>query len=226
MRKIMRRSLTTSGLRAFLLGASAMATLPAALVGSSLPAAAQAVESDFMRSTMSALGLIDEQKPEIQYRERAPLVVPPAVGSTLPPPKQAPSAALPNWPKDPDVLRAQQANAVDNKPVGAGSTRDVLLPSELNKGGYLKKNRNAPVDNSPVGAESKRDVVLPSELGFKSWFGVTPSDEKPIAFKGEPERESITQPPPGYQTPAPNAPYGVVEKKNEPFKFPTLFDRQ
>ncbi len=226
MRKIMRRSLTTSRLRAFLLGASAMAALPAALVGTSAPAAAQAVESDFIRNTMSALGLIDDQKPAVQYRERAPLVVPPAVGSTLPAPKPAPSSSVANWPKDPDVARTQQANAVDNRPVGAESKRDVLLPSELNKGGYLKKKPGAAIDNTPVGAESKRDVVLPSELGFKSWFGITPSDEKPIAFNGEPERESIIQPPPGYQTPAPNAPYGVVEKKNEPFKFPTLFDRQ
>ncbi len=215
----------TSRLRAALLGASAVAALPV-MVASSGPAAAQAVESDFINNTLSALGLTDPQKPDIQYRERAPLVVPPAVGSNLPAPQTAPSSSLPNWPKDPDVLRAQQANAVDNKPVGAGSTRDVLLPSELNKGALRKKNANTPADNTPVGSESKRDVVLPSELGFKSWFGITPSDEKPIAFNGEPERESITQPPPGYQTPAPNAPYGVVEKKNEPFKFPTLFDRQ
>ncbi|WP_156922061.1 hypothetical protein [Azorhizobium doebereinerae] len=210
-------------MRAFLLGASALAALPAAALGTAAPAAAQQ-DPDLVRNTLSTLGIIEEQKPNIQYRERAPLVVPPPTAADgLPQPQAAASTKLPNWPKDPDVQRAQQAKSVDNSPVMRyEDKRDVLLPSELNKGRKAKAN----AIDGPVGADSKRDVMLPSELGFKSWFGITPSDEKPLAFNGEPERESLTQPPPGYQTPAPNAPYGVVEKKNEPFKFPTLFDRQ
>jgi hypothetical protein len=32
-------------------------------------------------------------------------------------------------------------------------------------------------------------------------------------FKGEPARETLTQPPPGYQTPSPNYAYGVGLKE-------------
>ena len=68
--------------------------------------------------------------------------------------------------------------------------------------------------------------MSPTELGFKGWFNSVTGNQDKLTFNGEPERESLVQPPPGYQTPAPNAPYGVVEPKKETFKFPTLFDRQ
>jgi hypothetical protein len=38
-------------------------------------------------------------------------------------------------------------------------------------------------------------------------------EEKPIAFTGETPRTRLTEPPVGYQTPSPTAPYGVVEKE-------------
>ncbi|MGU3496191.1 hypothetical protein ACLBXM_19290 [Xanthobacteraceae bacterium A53D] len=222
MRKIMKRSLTTSRARALLLGATAIATLPVV----SLPAAAQ-TDPNLMQNALTTLGIIEDQKPDIQYRERAPLVVPPAQATSgaLPPPQSTMSSTLPNWPKDPDILRAEQAKKKEaNQPaMRYEDRRDVLMPSELNKGRRANAGR---LDGPAQRYEDKRDVELPSQLGFRSWFGVTPSDQKPMVFTGEPERESLTQPPVGYQTPAPNAPYGVVEKKDEPFKFPTLFDRQ
>ncbi|GGF89066.1 hypothetical protein GCM10007301_56230 [Azorhizobium oxalatiphilum] len=202
-----------------------MAALPLATVVT--PAAAEDNQV-FFGTLMEAIGLTEPNKPNIDYRERAPLVVPPAAhatGEALPAPRSRASTTLPNWPKDPDVTRAQQAAAKDsNEPVMRyEDKRDVLLPSELNKGRKANANR---LDGPAQRYEDKRDIMSPSELGFTSWFGITKTDEKPMVFTGEPARESLTQPPVGYQTPAPNAPYGVVEKKNEPFKFPTLFDRQ
>ncbi|MGA8079747.1 MAG: hypothetical protein WB868_20430, partial [Xanthobacteraceae bacterium] len=43
-------------------------------------------------------------------------------------------------------------------------------------------------------------------------------------FTGEPPRVSLSDPPPGYQTPSPNQPYGVVPERKV-YKPPTLGER-
>lgn len=208
----------------------ALAAAALALAAAPRPAAAaDGFDHDFMKNTLQMLGLADEEKPEIDYRERAPLVVPPAAAAAapesgavaLPAPAASPSSTNPNWPKDPDVARRRREAEASRAPIIREENGRPLLPSELNKG----RRRGASTPDAPVGADSKRDVLLPSELGFTKWFGLG-GNEKPLTFEGEPTRESLIQPPEGYQTPAPNAPYGVVEPKKEPFKLPTLFDRQ
>jgi hypothetical protein len=53
-------------------------------------------------------------------------------------------------------------------------------------------------------------MLSPSQLGFNGslsdLFGGQKTETAP--FKGEPTRESLTQPPAGYQTPSPNYAYG------------------
>jgi hypothetical protein len=70
-----------------------------------------------------------------------------------------------------------------------------------------------------------------AELGSKGFLnmfktGFWASKEEYTPFTGEPQRSSLTEPPPGYRTPSPNQPYGVgrdkwkapVIDKNEPVK--------
>lgn len=225
-----RRSATAAGARR-LSGAAFFGLWGIMAVSSmavSSPAAAQGFgETDLLKSTLSVLGLVeDEEKPEIEYRERAPLVVPPTIPQApeaLPAPQQSAAAGNPNWPKDHDAQRRKQAAADARKPIVRDDPGRPLMPSELNKG--KRKTQGAYADGTqPADPNGKRDVLSPSELGFTGWLGSVTGTEKPLSFNGEPERESLVQPPPGYQTPAPNAPYGVVEAKKEPFKFPTLFD--
>ncbi len=220
-----------------ILGGRILSALPKAALGLSLaggmalaPVSAHAADGDFFQNIMGAIGLVNEEKPDIKYRERAPLVIPPStVATTLPSPKAGAEATNPNWPKDPDVLRARAANSEDRTPVGLNGIDqrgNPLLPSQLNN--VRHKPTASATSGGPVGAGQRgRDELMPSELGFTGWFkGMNGAfgDEKPIAFNGEPERESLTAPPPGYQTPAPNAPYGVVEKKQDTWKLPSLFD--
>lgn len=197
-----------------------------ALLAAPVPAAAQSFQGDVFESIFQLFGLKDEEpKGDIDYRERAPLVVPPRVPEALPAPQANASDAHPNWPKDPDLARARREAEEAKKPIVRDDPGRPLLPSEL-KGGkrkYVGNSSNAP--SEPVGAESKRDVLLPSELGASSWMKGLTGKQEQMTFNGEPARENLIQPPAGYQTPAPNAPYGVVEPKKEPFKFPTLFDR-
>lgn len=87
--------------------AAAIGLVFAAAAMISAPAAAQ--EGSLTRSLLGILGLAPPEAPVIEYRERAPLVVPPT--RDLPPPV-APDmlTSNPKWPDD-ATLRAERARA-------------------------------------------------------------------------------------------------------------------
>jgi hypothetical protein len=167
-------------------------------------------EEKIIGNIMSGLGGTNMENKGIDYRERSPLVVPPKLD--LPPPAGARAAVnAPNWPKDPDEARRKAAIAArkkDNKDPRESSR--LLTPDELNVGRTAgpAKTSNDPVQ--PGNASYSNPVLSPSQLGYTgglSLFGGNKPETAP--FKGEPTRESLTQPPPGYQTPSPNFAYGT-----------------
>jgi hypothetical protein len=172
-------------------------------------------EEKVIEGIMAGIGGTNMDNRGIDYRERSPLVVPPRLD--LPPPVAATSEVKdPNWPKDPDEARRKAAIArrkKENKdPVEAAR---VLTPSELNAGRTAAPVRT---NNDPVqpGDSINNPVLSPSQLGFdgkfSSLFGGNKAEVAP--FKGEPTRESLTQPPAGYQTPSPNFAYGTGPKES------------
>jgi hypothetical protein len=172
-------------------------------------------EEKVIEGIMAGIGGTNMDNRGIDYRERSPLVVPPKLD--LPPPVAASSEVKdPNWPKDPDEARRKAAIArrkKDNKdPVEAAR---VLTPSELNAGRTAAPVRT---NNDPVqpGDSVNNPVLSPSQLGFdgklSTIFGGNKTEVAP--FKGEPTRESLTQPPAGYQTPSPNFAYGTGPKES------------
>jgi hypothetical protein len=172
-------------------------------------------EEKVIEGIMAGIGGTNMDNRGIDYRERSPLVVPPKLD--LPPPVAATSEVKdPNWPKDPDEARRKAAIArrkKENKdPVEASR---ILTPSELNAA------RTAPPDranNDPVqpGNSNTNPILSPSQLGFdgkfSNLFGGNKAEVAP--FKGEPTRDSLTQPPAGYQTPSPNFAYGTGPKES------------
>ena len=66
------------------------------------------------------------------------------------------------------------------------------------------------------GNSAANPILSPSQLGFdgklNSLFGGNKAETAP--FKGEPTRDSLTQPPVGYQTPSPNFAYGTGPKES------------
>jgi hypothetical protein len=173
------------------------------------------VEEKIIEGIMAGIGGTNMDNQGIDYRERSPLVVPPRID--LPPPVSATKEVnAANWPKDPDEARRKAAIArrkKENKdPVEAAR---VLSPSELN---VARTAPEARTDNTPVqpGNSLNNPILSPSQLGFEggfgSLFGGTKVETAP--FKGEPTRESLTQPPSGYQTPSPNFAYGTGPKES------------
>src|SRR5450432_758660 len=148
-------------------------------------------EDKIIENVMRGIGGTNMDNTGIEYRERSPLVVPPKID--LPPPASATAdVKAPNWPKDPDEARRKAAIAARKKEnKDPAEARRLLTPSELNKGKVA------------ASARTNNDPVQP---------GATKSETAP--FKGEPTRDSLTQPPTGYQTPSPNFAYGTGPKES------------
>ena len=174
-------------------------------------------EEKVIEGIMKGIGGTNMDNTGIDYRERSPLVVPPKLD--LPPPASASAdVKAPNWPKDPDEARRKAAIAARKKqnkdPMEASR---ILTPSELNAGRTKGKSDVSGSDSLQPGGEPGAHAVLsPSQLGYEGGFmGMFKGSKSETAeFKGEPTRDSLTQPPAGYQTPSPNFAYGTGPKES------------
>jgi hypothetical protein len=178
-------------------------------------------QESFTDKFLHTLGLKNptETEYEINYSERSPLVVPP--NRNLPPPVSSVAPPVTNWPKDPDLQKRKVDND-DAKPQvrpydSVIEAARALRPDELGIG------KPSPTVSAPGTGEQS----TPAELGEKksSFFNFNwTKKEEYGTFTGEPPRVSLTDPPPGYQTPSPNQPYGIVPE-HKAVKPSTLTER-
>jgi hypothetical protein len=190
-----------------------------------VPAAAQ--EPTALQKFLGSIGLLEIPGDPIVYRERAPLVVPPSPG--LVPPRSAEDISKynPDWPVDHEIRR--RGAPVDPE-VARKADEDfysgrALLPGELSGGRISREEaaRRAATKGSVEPVESAQRPLTPTQLGFKGW-NIKQKDEQ-VVFTGEPERRSLTEPPPGLRTPSRDAPYGIVSNKPSGTAASTLYDR-
>jgi hypothetical protein len=179
------------------------------------------VEESIIGGIMAGIGGTNMENRGIEYRERSPLVVPPRLD--LPPPASASAGVkAANWPKDPDDARRKAAIEARKKMKGAPgdafSPPKPISQAELNAGRTAApttaRNSNDPIEPG-FGAAQK--TLSPEQLGYtgglwSTMFGGNKSETAP--FTGEPSRESLTQPPTGYQTPSPNYAYGTGPRES------------
>jgi hypothetical protein len=175
------------------------------------------------------MGILDLPRDPIDYQERSPLVVPPQM--YLPAPQNAEDIRKlnPEWPQDPDWRRQREGAKAARIPVEErrgnfypyGSNTKVEDMSRVNPARPAKKKDSGSGDYTTAGEEAKAGAerYSPSQLGFLGW-----GKKDSVSFTGEPERGLLTEPPPGYRTPSPNAPYGVVEQKST-YNKSSIFDR-
>jgi hypothetical protein len=166
-------------------------------------------EEKIIKNIMGGIGAIGPDDRGIEYRERSPLVIPPKI--ELPPPQSSSAEAPANWPKDVDAAERRRVREAEKKRVMGPEGARPLMPSELAVG---KTKHTAATEPLKPGVTSS-PMLSPSQLGYKgnilsSMFG-TKTESAP--FTGEPEREQLTQPPPGYQTPSPDYIYGTGPKQ-------------
>lgn len=182
-------------------------------LGGNAPAyAADDEEEAFELQFLKKMFGIQNEAP-IEYRERAPLVVPPT--RNLPSPEQVAAETNPAWPKDADkTVKKKKAGLSVTDADFAGKP---ISPYEMDKG------RKAGAGLAPTSASAANDrgaPLSPSELGYKGGlFGGLFKDQdkgEVVSFPGEAPRTNLTAPPTGYMTPSPNFPYGLSAKKEAP----------
>jgi hypothetical protein len=158
-------------------------------------------------SLMGSLGLASTA-PTITYRERPPLVVPQS--RDLPPPGKAVKG--PDWPVDPEIKqRKKEASAVPIGPGRKGQQPDDSRP-------ISGTAENWKTGDTGTWAEEKKGPKEPEFLKMLMSGSLSGTWEEYGKFEGEPPRTSLVQPPSGYLTPSPAAPYGMTPRASEPPK--------
>ena len=181
--------------------------------------------SSVMGKIMETLGLRDPNGnyAGIDYNERSPLVVPPT--RDLPPPEASTAPPAPNWPKDQEMIRRAKAKAEEKKvapkPDYVADSSRPLMPNELDPAGAPRVS--APIDSS---ASANSLMSDPRDKGVKKslFSGIFSSKTEYTTFTGEPSRQTLTDPPPGYLTPSPDQPYGVGPAQSN-YKVKSLGER-
>ena len=206
--------------------ALALALAMAASVGSAFAAEDDEdvpLDTKLFRQFMKDLGLSRDGE-GIEYRERAPLVVPPS--RNLPPPRnEAAVTSNPAWPKDPDANK-RKVEAVKKKQPNKTAAEAAEAEARPLPRNELERGRTAPstqAGNTVVkdaDAEASRPLrpdELKSKSLFSNMFSSAPWADKTETgtFTAEPARDNLTAPPPGYQTPSPNQPYGLSPSREK-----------
>lgn len=209
--------------------------------GSTIASAQNAAEEElpadtkFFRKLFKEFGMqLDGEA--VEFRERAPLVVPPS--RSLPPPQTADAVARnPAWPKDPDVRRRNEAVTTAAQKARLRGAAEAMVeegralrPNELevgrvatNSSGQVMSPEDSarPMKPSELGAKGLKDLFSAKSLGnlFSSKV------EEEAEFTQESPRSSLTEPPPGYLTPSTAQPYGLGPARAQPAKPSTAEDR-
>ena len=174
-------------------------------------------------SVLGSVGLIKgDPAPDIDYRERPPLVVP--RDAALPKPAAGAAKRPAAWPQDPDVLRHRKELDEARAPNTIGQDlrdRGVLMSNEdMNRG---RAAENGPVRPNACGNNGNQRnclIVSPDELKAENdrYKSENPENDDTVVAGQEPERAFLTQPPKGYLKPTKTVKATAeapVEKLNE-----------
>jgi hypothetical protein len=151
-------------------------------------------DTNMFNSVLGFVGMqFDKEQDSIDYRARAPIVVPPR--TDLPPPNGA--VRGPAWPNDPDVAAERRA-ALDSRrpaPQLTPHSRVEMSQTELQQGrGPLPSD--GPPDECQAGAGTPLCLYTPWKV-LKSV--VTGFHSDTVQPGPEPPRKYLTEPPVGYR---------------------------
>lgn len=181
------------------------------LVGGLLLAATPAFAQEGMlfQNLVKGMGLFGTDKADIEYKQRAPLVVPPS--SALPKPQEAGASRSAAWPDDPDVARRKaerdSSNILfTNSESYRANTKPLLSQEELRRGRVTGRT------NGPEGIVEDHNTgnnqIAPIRIGREMAARQAQTDVSNLAYGSEPRRQYLHEPPSGYRRPAGTAPLG------------------
>jgi hypothetical protein len=181
----------------------ALARLGALAAAAALVSAggAAAQEGAFMKDVLGSIGIIPKERAAIEYRERAPLVLPPKMELRDPADPRSLQAANPQWPNDPDVVAARRRAQEASLPVTETEKRRLDRNPTLSVQEIRQTRRpGAEVPSEPVmrRGDNARDALLvhPDQLRAEGR-----KQEAALSSMEEPERGRLTEPPDGFRKP-------------------------
>lgn len=174
------------------------------------------LDTKIVRGILKGLGLRRDDGPVIDYRERSPLVLPPA--KSLPAPEANNASKTAGWPDDPDIKQAKKRKQMerDRKPYTEGVDDRPLLPNQLGGAPKGPRGGEAPAKSAEESAKPSTAAELGSKGIFSGISSMWAPKEEYTTFTSEPPRASLLEPPRGYRTPSPNQPFGVGREKWKP----------
>ncbi len=172
----------------------------ALLAGLSAPAAAQ--EGVLFKNLFNG-GLFGGGGNDIEYRERPPLVVPPAM--KMPKPQERVAERNPAWPNDPDVAAKRAATASILQPATEREKyrldrNPVLSQDEIRRGRKDGAVNEAPY--RPAGESALEQLIEPIIVGREvAARRSAKEDDLAVLNGGEPPRKYLSEPPAGMRRP-------------------------
>lgn len=146
---------------------------------------------------------------DIDYRARAPLVVPP--NSALPKPQQSASERNAAWPNDPDVLRRkEEASTPIYIPALGLQNNPVMSPQEIRRGRTAERKPTGPMVSDEQNMYENQ--IKPIRIGREMAARQNQVDQEALAYGSEPPRRTLTEPPVGYRRPASTATLGPGQR--------------
>ena len=168
-------------------------------------------EAPLWQGLTSVVGIGKPDDPDIEYRERGKLVLPPKI--ELPPPG-ATGRTNAAWPTDQDVQRARKMKALKDAPAPRLLGKIYQDPIGLDPTAKVSVTTSATAGAGPGGAACLKDgvaVACPNQ-GAKAEKSGPPIEWNPLTWVGiqkkadivlgpEPDRDYLTDPPPGLRAP-------------------------
>ena len=207
------------------IGIARIGLVAAGLTAAAFATSAQAQEGELVKKLLSGIGVVPEERDPIEYRERAPLVLPPRM--ELRDPGQAGSAAArnPQWPNDPDVAERRRRDAEARTPISESDRNRMngknnrLSIEEMRAG----RRAGAQIPTSPVSRSDNAHWINPDVLRAQEAQGRSAQ-----LTEDDASRRSLTDPPSAYRKSATGQPIkGGFEVPNRVDEAdPRAFQRQ
>ena len=189
----------------FLLNAHSLNLFCATLVLTGLSCTAFALNDDGQGNPLSSLTTITDfigitkkvEVPEIDYRERPTLVLPPKYD--LPQPQTSDATKSSVWPNDPDIAKRKSASVVNQTPIINTDSSKVLSKQEL-MASHNNSIENTNFNDFPeCGSVSKKDCNWINPDVLKAEHLQKSEGTENLIAGYEPPRLNLIDPPKGYR---------------------------
>jgi hypothetical protein len=160
-----------------------------------------AIDTNAVKAIMTGLGAIDPHEKQVEYRPRAPLVVPPK--RDLRRPLDADATTPARFPRNPeDVAEEQRRAALDNDQPGKDGR--VMTPDELARYAIPGAGQSRRYEENPGRKLTPQEMAGQAQVNAEA----IKRAENPAG------RRTLIEPPDGYRKPSPNAPVAAPEEKS------------